>query len=235
MISLIVPCYNSASYIDAHVEKLLAFLGRFPQFEIILVDDGSSDDTPHMLAGWNQRDARVVAVLLGKNLGKGAAVKNGVERSSGDIILFTDADLPYDLSAIPKFVQAIEGGVDVVLGTREIVPGCEIMGQRTHRTGLSRVFAFLANFVLLERVPDTQCGIKGFTRAAAMTIVKELTILRFCFDVEAILVAQQKRMKITSLPVLLVNQSVSSVSVGRDGIEMLFDLVKIFFRRRLFL
>lgn len=230
MISVVVPCYRAAPYIDDHVAALQAFLeAQFPQFEIVLVDDGSPDDTAARLRALAAKDSRMKAIVLPHNCGKGAAVKTGALEAEGEYIIFTDADLPYDLAAIPAMVSALSTN-DVVLGARE--DDGTIKGQRIHRTQLSRLFAALANVVLTTPVPDTQAGIKGFTKHSAHTIFPLLTINRFCFDVEIIAIAQNKGLRIVSIPVRLVNQADSTVRVGLDGITMCIDLVRIFFTYR---
>src|SRR6202142_3024967 len=117
MISLIIPCFNCGDYIGGHLARLSAFLAaHFSDFEIVAVDDGSIDGTAQRLKECAQKDSRIKVIALGSNQGKGAAVKAGVLASQGDIIIFTDADLPYDLAAIPLCAKALEDEYDVVLG-----------------------------------------------------------------------------------------------------------------------
>lgn len=234
MLSLIIPCYNCASTIEANIRRLLAFLPQhFDNFEIIAADDGSSDKTPALLQSL-ATDPRVRTVLLPQNAGKGAALKAAVAESRGDFVIFTDADLPYDLEALPRFREALSGGCVVALGTRRGLESGHAASAGTKRTLLSRVFLALANGVLLFPVSDSQCGFKGFTAAAARHIFGQLRVKRFCFDVEAILIAQQAGYRLCNLPVTLVNADSSTVRVGRDGLQMLVDLGAIYVRRRLF-
>ena len=230
-LSLVIPCYNCAEYIDAHVQTLLNFLPQLGRpFEIILVDDCSKDATLSHLKAW-ERNSHVRVVALNPNQGKGAAVKAGVLASSGDIVIFTDADLPYDLSAVLQCVEQIENGADVVLGARRALGS--VAGQQLHRSVLSRLFAFLAGLTLKKRVPDTQAGFKGFKGDIARRLFADATIERFCFDVEIIAMAQQQRLQVVSMPVTLVNQAPSSVRTLRDGLQMCVDLTDIFLTRRL--
>ncbi len=231
MLSLVIPCYNAGAYIGEHLQALLEFLSpRFPQFEILCDDDGSNDDTRAVVERWAMRDPHIVLLPAHKNTGKGGAVKRGVEAARGDHVLFTDADLPYELDAIETFVEALRE-CDVVLGARQ--DDGKVRGQEVHRTLLSRLFAGLANLVLRESVPDTQAGFKGFTREAAARIFAEVSVRGFCFDVEAIAIAQRMGLRIRNLPVRLVNQEKSTVRVGRDGLQMCLDLIHIFLKHRL--
>jgi len=237
MLSVIIPCFNAAATIEAQIGKLVAYLEKhFPAFEVIVVDDGSVDETVERLAVLEKGDPRVYAVILPQNQGKGAAVRAGVEKSRGDFVVFTDADLPYDLEAIPRFVDYIRGGYDVVLGSRYLEgerPDRDIENQTVKRSLLSRVFVSLANFVLAQPVSDTQSGFKGFSRRAAKSIFPRLSIFRFCFDVEAIAIAQALQLRIKEAHVSLVRQGLSTVRLGRDGFEMCLDLLRIFLKFRL--
>lgn len=237
MLSLIIPCFNAASTIEAQIRKLVAFLEKhFPAFEVIVVDDGSTDDTAEKIALLEKGDPRVYAVVLPKNQGKGAAVRAGVEKSRGDFVIFTDEDLPYDLEAVGRFVDYIRGGYDVILGSRYLNKDnliSNVENQTAERTLLSRVFVLLANFALKNPVSDTQCGIKGFSRRAAQAIFSRITIFRFAFDIEAIAIAQALQLRIKETPVTLVSQGVSTVRLGRDGFEMCLDLLRVFIKHRL--
>ena len=197
MISLVIPCYNCASFIEEHLIRLAAFLtAHFSKFDIIAVNDGSIDNTLEVLHTCAAADTRIKVFSYAPNRGKGAAVKVGMLASRGEVAIFTDADLPYNLEAIPAFAKALEGGFDVALGARS--DNGTVAGQRSHRTLLSKVFVSFANTVLLEHVLDTQAGFKGFTRAAAQDIFSVVSIPRFGFDAEVIMIAQKKRMKVAS-------------------------------------
>lgn len=232
MISVIIPCYNSAAYIGEHVVQLSTFLKALGEsFEIVVVDDGSSDETVSILKKCAEQDSQIRVVAFPANRGKGAAVKAGMLQARGDSVLFTDADLPYDLMGIPAFLEALRSGSAVVLGARVDVG--TVRGQRIHRTHLSHVFAWLANSVLKEYVPDTQAGFKGFTREAVSEIFPNVTTKGFAFDVDVIALAQARGLQITSVPVTLVNQAPSTVHVSRDGLRMCIDLARLFIKYRL--
>lgn len=236
MLSLIIPCFNAASTIETQIRRLVSFLEKhFPAFEVIVVDDGSADATAEKLAVLEKSDPRVYAVVLPHNQGKGAAVTAGVLKSRGDFVIFTDADLPYDLEAIPRFVDYIRGGYDVILGSRYLKKEPTIStveNQTVERTLLSRVFVLIANLALKSPVSDTQSGIKGFSRRAAQAIFPRLTILRFSFDVEAIAIAQALGLRIKEASVTLVSQGRSTIRLAQDGMDMCLDLARIFLRYR---
>jgi dolichyl-phosphate beta-glucosyltransferase len=235
MLSVVIPCYNSSSFIDVTVESLLTFLVELvPSFEIVLVDDGSTDETPKLITAWSLKDSRIKALNLPENSGKGAAVRAGVLSSRGNVVVFTDADLPYHLTAIPQALAAIQNGADVVLGSRQFT-GQTPKQQKGHRTLLSRIFSLLSNRILPYPVPDTQAGFKAFRGNVGRRLFTQTTITRFCFDVEVVLLAETAALRIVSIPVNLVNQSASSVRVWRDGVQMCKDLIRLYARHHEFL
>ncbi|HYC82967.1 MAG TPA: glycosyltransferase [Candidatus Paceibacterota bacterium] len=234
MISIVIPVYNAAAYIDDTLSKLITFAqDNLEEFEVILVNDGSTDNTFEKLSIWQSRYSQFRVIDNKTNQGKGGAVKDGVLAAIGEHVLFTDADLPYELNSIARLPTIFSSGADVVLGARTRERESRISNDGLRRKMLSKVFAGLANLALYKPVSDTQCGFKAFAREAAIDIFRDIKIKRFCFDVELISLAQAKGYAIAVLPVLLVNQEKTSVRIGLDGIRMLVDLAKLIAKRYL--
>ena len=230
MTTLIIPVYNGAPELAALLGSLEAYAAtRTSPFEALVVDDGSTDDTSALLRAKNRPWLRVIT--LPQNRGKGGAIAAGVHAARGDKIIFTDADLPYDLGVITD-VEAALGHSDVVIGSRAHNGSRSEIALSVKRRLASGVFSFAANRVLLYRIKDTQCGIKGFTTSAAKALFNDLQMPRFCFDVEILLKAQQKGYAITEVPVLWKNNGASSVSLARDSTRMLRDLLALYVRSR---
>lgn len=230
MISLVIPVYNYSLRLQTSLAKLASFEKKFSHaLEVVFVDDGSTDDSVAVLE--RARDKKIlrnmVIYRLAKNHGKGEAVKIGMRAAQGDYIFFTDIDIPYDLSAMNAGIAALSGGSDVVLGSRYIAGASQSVSRSSKRALSSRIFSLLANRILLSPVRDTQCGFKGFTHDAAEILTRELTVSGFAFDVELIYLAQRNAFTITTVPVTLVEESYSSVSVFRDGLRMFRDLFAI--------
>lgn len=214
-VSLVIPAFNEEAVIYKNVKAAEAFLrGNFSEYEIIVVDDGSSDNTCNQLA---KTQAQVVR--FDKNMGKGAAVREGMIRAGGDFIFFTDADLPYSLEFIKKGVEALSK-VDIVCGRR-------FGSYPPHRRFVSWSYNRLIFAVLGICVRDVQCGIKGFSRFAARQIFPVCKINSFAFDTEVLFLAQQMGFIIESIQVPVSHRKDSSVNVFRDGLKMLADVVKI--------
>ncbi len=216
MVSLVIPAFNEQKTIKDTVCKAYAFLRKnFDDFEIIVVDDGSRDNTAKELIG---TEAYVIG--LPQNSGKGAAVRNGILHSSGDFVFFTDADLPYSLEFIKEGIDLMSGGCDIVCGSRK---GHYPIRRRILSTTYNRI----AQRVLRTEIDDLQCGIKGFTREAARRIFSLCRIDGFAFDAEALFLARHMGFEIKMIDASLSHRVQSKVSLLGDGLEMFADILKI--------
>lgn len=229
MISLIIPVLNYEKKLRKTIESVENFLAAQDySVEIIFVNDGSTDGTSDILR--QIKHPNIFSVHLSRNMGKGKAVKEGIGVARGDRIIFTDIDLPYDLSAVEEAKKKFDQGYEVVLGSRDL-PSSEssvIYGLR--RKISSYIFSKMANMVLLRKVTDTQCGFKGFSRRAAKDIFDKVETNGFSFDVETIYLAQQGGYKIALIPVKLVNHEESSVNLVLDSLKMTYELVRLYVR-----
>jgi dolichyl-phosphate beta-glucosyltransferase len=233
MISIIIPVYNCKKFIDKTVSTLGKFIESHDQrWEVIFVDDGSTDSTAKHIR--QSMIKGMYLVIKESNGGKGAAIKEGINYCKGDYIIFTDADLPYDLKVFTKMVDKFKLDYDVILGSRDLPESSSEVYYGKRRRILSLIFSFLANTVLLSPVSDTQCGIKGFKSFAAKEIFSKLRSKRYSFDVELIYLAQKFKFEIALVPVKLVNHKNSSVRLLQDGFRTLFDLTTLFIRVKFF-
>jgi dolichyl-phosphate beta-glucosyltransferase len=232
MITLIIPVYNCADGISALLSQLSDLVStRRGDLEICIVDDGSTDGTGVRLQGAHYPWLKVIG--LPRNQGKGTAVATGVQHARGHFVFFTDADLPYDLSVLDSGLAKLRAGADVVAGSRALSGTERTIKVPFIRQLSSVVFSFLANTVLLSAIPDTQCGFKGFTRPVAQNLFQDLLVKRYCFDVEILYRAQAAGYHIAYIPVRWVNNENSSISLGRDSINMFSDLVRLYVHTRL--
>ena len=220
-VSVIIPAYNEAGRIQKTLRTLKAHLeqGEY-EYELIVVDDKSSDDTARLV-----RLEGVEPLCQPQNRGKGAAVKRGALAAQGDVVLFTDADLPYDLSLIEESVAHIQSGADLAIGSREGT-GYETYGLV--RRVSSAAFSFVTNLLLHLGINDTQCGFKAFSAQAAHTIFTLVTIDGFGFDAEALFIAKKHGMRIDRIAACMKAPPIgSSVHPLRDGVTMLRSLLSI--------
>lgn len=223
-VSLVLPAYNAASYIATSVESALAFFEqRSIDAEIIVADDGSRDDTSLSVPS----HPRVRAVRHDPNQGKGAALRLGMTAARGRLRIFTDADLPYGLVPVllaRRFIQ--EGGFHAVIGDRTM-PGSSYQQVGPARALLSGAASFAFRTLIVGGYNDTQCGFKAFRGDVAEELFRLLRIDRFAVDVELIYLLLKYHLDIKRIPVRLVSNAESSVSVIRDSLRSLSDISRI--------
>jgi dolichyl-phosphate beta-glucosyltransferase len=227
-LTVVVPAYEEGRVIATTVARLRketeALLGSNgdADVEIVVVDDGSSDDTAR-----RAKDAGAdVVVELAVNSGKGAAIRRGVAAASGRTIVFTDADLAYSPDQVVSLALAVEDGWDVVLGSRQVAGAvAEVPATWLRRFG-SQVINRCVQ-ILVPGHPDTQCGLKAFRADVARVLFADGRVDGFGFDVEIVALAERHSLAIATVPVRVVNSRGSSVRVVRDGLGLVFDLVRI--------
>lgn len=230
--SIVVPCYNGGDMIRDSLQRLLAYLERwaalFEPYEVIVVDDGSTDDTARQV---REAFPGVVLVQHPQNRGKGAAVRTGILAAQGHCRFFTDVDLPFDLSALKAMVRYLyDKELDICIGTRNR----ERLKPLTKRTRMRRlasfVFTAFVSRAVVTGVSDTQCGLKGFRADAAEYLFRAGRVDNFAFDVEILYLAYKNELDVKRVPVQLVSEDRSSVSVFRHGLPMVCSTLMVLFR-----
>lgn len=233
-LSLILPAYNEAGLIGETLERLAAHLERSAKtWEIVVVDDGSTDGTDRIATGAASRDPRVRLIRLESNRGKGAAVARGLSQARGGILVVTDADLSYSLEDLDAAAAAIREGADVAAGSRDL-PGSRInlpfglFSYLVRRWLAGAIFRLIIRVLLRPGVTDTQCGLKAVSRSAAAAIVPRLRTRRYLTDIEILLAARGLGMKVAQVPVHLRYLSRDSrVRLLGDLPGSLVDLARI--------
>lgn len=222
-VSLIIPAYNEADIIQQTVVYANKFLREhFISYEIIIVDDGSTDGTASVaLSG-----GKVELISYVPNRGKGYAIRQGVQSAKGKYILFMDADMAYPFDYIISAVAFLQDS-DIVIGSRYI-DTVEFNPYPIHRRLLSWGFANYVNRTLHLNITDTQCGFKAFRADAAKNIFSYTKINDFTFDVELLFIAQQLGYKILELPVTMQRcGSSTKVKMFRDSAKMFNQVLQI--------
>ena len=225
--SVVVPAYHEEQRIAETVARLRAALepiARHGGVEIVVVDDGSTDQTAERAREAGADDV----VVLARNSGKGAAVRAGVNRAAGRAIAFIDADLAYAPEQLLRLLEAVEAGSPVVVGSRLHPDAATVVGASALRRVTGRVFnTITALFVLHGRRRDTQCGFKAFSRDAARLLFSRGRVDGFAFDVELFVLADRYGLDVLEVPVSLANTASSTVRVAPDTVAMLRDLARI--------
>jgi dolichyl-phosphate beta-glucosyltransferase len=228
-ISVVVPAYNEAERIVGCLEELARFFGARPgPFEVLLVDDGSTDSTAELAASFCRSDGRFRVLRLGRNRGKGAALRRGILASSGDRVLLTDADLSAPLAEILKLETALERGAGVAIGSRG-VPGAALLRRQSRlREAAGRCGNLLIQLLApgLSGIRDTQCGFKLFDGPTARALCRASTLEGFGFDVELLVLARVAGIPIAEIPVAWAHHDGSKVT-GRAYVATLFEVVKV--------
>ena len=221
--SLILPCYNEMEHIRISIEKISRFLAFvFPSgdYEIILVDDGSTDGTRDFLSSLPASD-RLQIILNQKNLGRGGAVKVGMRAAKGRTCGFIDIDLEVSESYIPKLLQLIEDGADIALGTRVYKIAFAPISFIRHI--LSSGYVRLSHLLLDIGAADSEAGYKFFSQKACEAILRQSRFENWFFDTECVLICQNEGMRIAEQPVLFLRNpgKTSTVRVFRDTLQYL--------------
>ena len=218
-VSIIVPAYNEAPILDKTLSQLVA---AFPEEELILVSDGSSDATQEVAA----RLAPAVTYLTYQpNHGKGYAIRTGMLAAGGDLLVFTDADLPFGVEGVKCVLAELRApdGCDIAIAEK-----IRLRRGRAYRAARWGVRLIIRAFNGL-RMPDTQAGLKGFTRPAARRIFTRTRINRFAADIEMLYLAQREGLRIASVPMEVRKDPRPSTFNAKQGFYLILDIWRIRF------
>jgi dolichyl-phosphate beta-glucosyltransferase len=219
-ISIVIPAYNEEKRLEDTLKKIISFMEN-QDYEIIVVDDGSNDNTFSIASKYN------VKVLRNKeNRGKGYSVKRGILNASKDFVLFTDSDLATQIEELSKFMKLIKD-YDIIIASRNLKESKIIVKQAKFRQFLGKTFPILIRMFVLRGIKDTQCGFKLFKTSIAKEIVKLQTLDRFAFDVELLYIAKKKGFKVKEEAVTWIDKEGSKVGVLKDSFNMLIDSFRI--------
>ena len=207
----------------AAVRVALGALASDGGVEVIVVDDGSTDDTADLAL----RSGADQVVVLPENRGKGAAIRVGVAAARGRTIAFTDADLAYSPDQLLGVIREVEAGWDVAVGNRRHPQTERVQGAGTLRDLGSRAVNLLAMGVLLSHPHDTQCGLKAFRSDVAKNVFSLGRVDRFAFDIEVLHLVERRGYTVTEVPVRLEMGERSTVRLVRDTLRLLRDLWRI--------
>lgn len=227
-VSIVIPALNEERRLGKTLEDIKSFFnGRNTKHEIIVVDDGSTDKTADVFEKHCGQKPRCVLLRFNKNHGKGFAVKNGVLKSGGRLILTADADGSTPIEEFSRLRDKIEKGADIAIGSRYMKNSGAQRKQSFFRFFMGKLGNWLIRLLLLPNIKDTQCGFKLFKAAAAKKIFGSQTIKGFGFDMEVLALAQKFGYKIKEAPVSWFQSKESRVRPLRDGLRTFADLLKV--------
>ncbi|MCA1583252.1 MAG: glycosyltransferase family 2 protein [Acidobacteria bacterium] len=231
-LSIVFPARDEAPRLPRALEQATAYCRRRGlAYEIIVVDDGSRDETKAMAQQASRLDPAVRCVVLPENRGKGAAVREAMRHVSGRWILMSDVDLSTPLTELDR-LEVHREHADVIIGSRAVVGSERLIRQSSSREWMGRGFNLAVRLLGLSGCHDTQCGFKLWSKAAASAVFPHLTIERFAFDVESLWLARTFGFRILEVPVRWAHDAGSTVNVPVDGARMTFDLLRLVVRAR---
>lgn len=226
-ISVCIPMYNESKIIADTARTVSEYMEKnFEDYEIIFSNDGSTDGCDKIVEELGLPCVKVIGYK--ENMGKGYAVRRAVLESTGDVAMFTDADLAYGTDVIKRVYDefSADGDIDMLIGSRNLsADGYE--GYTFLRKIMSKTYLKVLCLAGGFKLSDSQCGCKAFSRSAADRIFKLGEVNRFAFDFECILWAVKFDMKIKEMPVKIINHRESKVNIIKDTLRMLRDLRKM--------
>ena len=226
--SIVIPAYNEGERLSATLEKVLAYVhSQGWNAEVIVVNDGSRDNTADLVRAFAVKDPMLRLVENPGNRGKGYAVRNGILNSRGEIVVFSDADLSSPIEEMPKLLAALADGADIAIGSRWLQADLQTQRQSLHRQLFGRIFNGLNRTILGLKYKDTQCGFKAFTRRAAQKILPLQRIERWGFDPEILFLARKFGFRVAEIPVRWGHVGGTRINPVIDGARMFQEMVRI--------
>lgn len=226
-LSIIIPFYNEAKRLPKSIGQILEYLeNQTHDWELILVDDGSKDNSKEYLSEF-LKDTRVKLLQHEKNSGKGSAIRTGVLSSSGDLVLFSDADLSTPFYEIEKLLSAINAGHKIAIGSRDVVGSHITKKQPLTRRILGKISRSIIRGILKMPYLDTQCGFKMFESPIAKKYFGSMKTKKWGFDYEILYRAKKDGIIAKEVPVYWHDDTKSKINIAQDYINCFIDLIKI--------
>ena len=228
-LSVVIPAFNEEDRLGDSLDLIVRFLeARGKSFEVVVVDDGSSDGTSSVAGGF--RSPPVELHRLSRNRGKGAALRAGVLQTRGDWVLLCDADLSTPIEDLEK-LEARADEADLILGSRAVADSNVTENQPLYRELMGKTFNTILRTLALVEQKDTQCGFKLLRGSAARELFEELSIERFAFDVELVCLAGDRGYRVVEQGVTWKDSPNSRVHPVRDSLNMFLDVLRLRWRR----
>lgn len=230
-LSIIIPAHNEESRLPRTLGQVFDFLKKQPiSFEIIIVENGSSDRTLQLAREFALQNPNVT-VYQEEQRGKGNAVRHGMLQARGEYRFICDADLSMPIEEIQKFIPPALANFDIAIGSRE-APGAIRYNEPSYRHLGGRAINFAIRLLILPGLNDTQCGFKCFSANAAEKVFRQQTLLGWSFDIENLYIARRKKLRIKEIPIQWHYDPDSKVNAIRDALQMLGDIFRIHLNAR---
>jgi len=220
--SVVIPAYNEENRLPAYLLEVIAYFdGKGESYEVVVVNDGSQDDTGAVVENLQESYSALRLVRLPRNRGKGYAVRAGMLNATGALRLFTDADGATPIQEVEKLKKRIVEGADIAIGSRALRDRTRTVRAKWRRMFFGRIFNLIVQCLNVKGITDTQCGFKLFPAQVAINLFSVLQIDGYGFDVELLFVAQRRGYRIAEVAVNWTDQAGSKVRIFYDGLRML--------------
>lgn len=229
-VSVIMPAYNEGATLEKAVKETMKELKGL-DYEIIIVNDGSKDNTLQVAKEVCESFRNVKLVSYPRNRGKGYALKRGFEESRGDVIVFFDADLDIPPFQIKRFLKVLQEGYDVVMGSKYL-PGARVRYSERRRI-LSIGYRMLVKMLVGLNVSDSQVGLKVFRRKVLEKVFPKILVKKHAFDVELLTVINMYGYKIHEVPIKIEQKCFNSSVDYKAIVRMFIDTMAIFYRKNI--
>ena len=227
-ISIVIPAFNEAHRLPTTLDRIQRYLaGSSLTAEVIVVDDGSRDETAEVARQRALHWPQLKLVSAERNSGKGAAVQLGMAQATGRYRIFSDADLSVPIDDLDKLLQPLRAGAGIAIASRALRDSQVELHQPWYRETMGKIFNKLVRIFVLGGVKDTQCGFKAFTAEVAERVFPQLQTRGFGFDVEVLYRARQAGYSIVEVPTRWINSPQSRVHPVRHSTAMFLELLAI--------
>jgi dolichyl-phosphate beta-glucosyltransferase len=226
-LSIVIPLYNETKRFHKGLVVCQEMLNQNPDWECIFVNDGSTDNTKKLVNENIKEIPNAKLISYDKNRGKGYAIKRGVLKAKKEYLLFTDIDFSTPISELEKLFLHDKNNCDIVIGTRKVKEALIKVHQPFYRESLGHAFTIITNLWLGLNISDFTCGFKLFKTKVAKKIFSKQKINRWGFDAETLYLARKYKFKICEVPVLWENDAATKVSLLKDILRSLNDLIQI--------
>jgi dolichyl-phosphate beta-glucosyltransferase len=226
--SIVIPAYNESARLGATLEKVLGYVhAQGWDTEVIVVNDGSRDNTAEIVQTYAAKDSALRLVENPGNHGKGYSVRNGMLHARGKIVLFSDADLSSPIEEAPKLFRALDAGADIAIGSRWLRAETQTQRQPLHRQLFGRIYNLVLRLTLGLQFKDTQCGFKAFKQPAVQAIFPLQKIERWGFDPEILFLARKLKFRVQEVSVAWGHSGGTRINPLVDGSRMVMEMFRI--------
>ena len=235
-LTIIIPAFNESKRVSSCLKDIDEYISRKSKagiFYVIVVDDGSLDDTKEVVDAWVRNEAKnkkcfsLVSYL--PNRGKGYAVREGFLKATTEFVMYTDADGACPIEEVERLISGVESGYDIACGSRILRDEKVKVSMGIKRRGIGFIFHLILRLLGFANLRDTQCGFKLFKTQVARRIVERQKCFNYTFDVEYLFLAKKMGYKIKEVAVNWYHVEGSKVNLLKDSVKMLLEVLKIRF------